>query len=139
MPSVDLNWWAILVCVAVNMAVGAIWYSPAMFAKEWAKLVGRKMNEMGNGTQGYILTTIGAFVQTFILAHFVVYAAYFYPERSNVTVGLLTAAWAWLGFVAIPQGVNQVFAQTRKKLLAINSGYFLVVLLINGVILACWK
>lgn len=138
MPSVDINWWAILVAVAVNMVVGFIWYSPALFAKSWAKFTGKKMDEMGDGTQGYILTTIGAFVQAFILTHFVAYAAYFYPTYSDVSVGIITALWAWLGFVAIPQGVNTIFEGRRKKLWAINTGYFLVVLLINGIILATW-
>lgn len=139
MPSVDVNWVAIVAAVIVNMVVGFIWYSPALFAKEWAKLTGRKMNEMGDGTKGYILTTAGAFVQAYILLHFVAFAAYFYPTYSNMSVGIMTAFWAWLGFVAIPQGVNMVFAGTRKKLWAINTGYFLVVLLINGVLLASWK
>lgn len=96
------------------------------------------MEEMGDGAKGYILTTIGAFIQVIVLLHFVTYARFFYPTYSDVSVGLITAAWAWLGFVAVPQGVNTVFANSRKKLLAINTGYFLVVLLINGVILATW-
>jgi hypothetical protein len=139
MPSVDINWLALIAAVAVNMVVGFVWYSPALFAKQWAKLTGRKMEEMGDGTKGYVLTTAGAFVQAFILLHLVSYAAYFYPTYSEVSVGLLTAVYAWIGFVAIPQGVNTVFAGTRKKLLAINTGYFLVVLLINGVLLSVWK
>ena len=139
MLTVDVNWMAVIAAVVVNMVVGAIWYSPAMFAKDWAKLTGRKMDEMGDGTNGYILTTIGALLQAFILLHFVTYAHYFYPTYSDAMVGLITATWAWLGFVAVPQGVNMVFANTRKKLFAINTGYFLVVLLINGVILASWR
>jgi hypothetical protein len=139
MPTVDINWLAIIAAVVVNMAVGFVWYSPALFAKPWAKLTGRKMEEMGDGTKGYVITTVGAFLQAFILLHFVTYVAYFYPDYSQVSVGLLTAAWAWLGFVAIPQGVNTIFAGTRKKLWAINTGYFLVMLLINGVLLAVWK
>lgn len=139
MPTVDINWLAIVAAVVVNMIVGFIWYSPALFAKPWAKLTGRKMEEMGDGTQGYILTTIGAFLQAFILLHFVTYAAYFYTDYSATSVGVITAVWAWLGFVAIPQGVNTIFAGTRKKLWAINTGYFLVVLLINGVLLSVWK
>lgn len=136
---VIINWWAIVAAVVVNMVVGAIWYSPMMFAKQWAKLTGRKMEEMGDGTKGYILTAIGALLQAFILLHFVTYARYFYSTYTEVEVGLLTALWAWIGFVAIPQGVNMVFANTRKKLWAINTGYFLVVLLINGVLLATWR
>ena len=139
MESVDINWLALVAAVVVNMVVGFVWYSPALFAKQWAKLTGRKMEEMGDGTKGYILTTVGAFVQAFILLHFVTYAANFYPDYGDVSVGLITAAWAWLGFVLVPQGVNMVFANTRKKLLAINTGYFLVVLLINGVLLSVWK
>lgn len=138
MPSVEINWLALIAATVVNMIVGFVWYSPALFAKPWAKLTGRKMDEMGDGAKGYIITTVGAFVQAFILLHFVSYAAHFYPTYSEVSVGLLTAVWAWLGFVAIPQGVNMVFAGTRKKLWAINTGYFLVVLAINGILLASW-
>lgn len=139
MPSVDINWLALVAAVAVNMVVGFVWYSPAFFAKEWAKLTGRKMDEMGDGTKGYVITTVGAFLQAFILLHFVTYAAYFYPTYSAVSVGLMTGIWAWLGFVLVPQAVNTIFANTRKKLLAINTGYFLAVLLINGVLLSVWK
>lgn len=139
MLSVDINWLALVAAVVVNMLVGFVWYSPALFAKQWSNLTGRKMDEMGDGTQGYVITTIGAFVQAYILLHFVAFAAYFYPTYSDVSVGFLTAVWAWLAFVAIPQGVNTIFAGTRKKLWAINTGYFLVVLLINGVLLSVWK
>ena len=139
MPSVDINWLALIVATIVNMIVGFVWYSPALFAKPWSKLTGRKMEDMGDGTKGYVITIIGAFVQAFILLHFVTYTAFFYPTYSRIAVGILTALWAWIGFVAIPQGVNTVFAGTRKKLWGINTGYFLVVLVINGVILAVWR
>ncbi len=138
MPEIDLNWWAIVVATIVNMVVGGIWYSSMLFAKPWAKFTGRKMDEMGDGAKSYAITTVGAVLQAVILAHFVAFAAYFYPDKSDLTIGLTTAAWAWIGFVAIPQGVNTVFEGRRKKLWAINVGYFLIVLLINGVILASW-
>jgi len=139
MEVVNVNWAALIAAVAVNMAVGFAWYSPALFAKDWSKLTGRKIEEMGDGTKGYILTTIGALLQAIILLHFVTFARFFYPSYSDVSVGFLTAVWAWIAFVAVPQGVNMVFAGTRKKLFAINTGYFLVVLVINGMILATWR
>lgn len=140
MVSVDINWLAVVVAALVNMIIGSVWYSPALFANTWSKLVGRKIDDMRKGAgSAYAITTVGALVQSYILAHFVAYAAYFYPTYSDVSVGLLTGAWIWLGFVAIPQGVNTLFAGDRKKLWAINTGYFLVVLLVNGVILSVWK
>lgn len=92
-----------------------------------------------NTGPGYAITLIGALVQAYILAHFVVYVANFYPTYSGLSVGLLTGTLSWLAFVAITQAVTSVFAGTRKKLLAINIGYFLVVLLVNAVILASWR
>ena len=139
MPSVDINWWAVIVAAAVNMVAGALWYSPLLFAKPWSKMAGQKLEDMRkNAGPGYAVTTVGALVQAYILASFVSYVANFYPNYSSLKVGLMTGALAWVAFVAITQGVNTVFAGTRKKLWAINTGYFLVVLLINGVILATW-
>lgn len=140
MQTVDINWLAIIVAVMVNMAVGMLWYSKSFFGKEWAKLTGRKLEDMGKDpARSYTLTTAGAFAQAYVLTHFVTYAAYFYPAYNNFSVGVFTAVWSWVAFVAVPQGVNTVFAGTRKKLWAINTGYFLVVLLINGVLLASWR
>ena len=138
MQGVPINWWAVIVATLVNMVVGSVWYSKAGFGKEWAKLVGRKLEDMSGDNTVYIWVVLGAFIQSVILARFVAYTAAFYPGYSSVAVGLLTAGWAWLAFVAITQGVNTLFAGTRKKLLFINATYFLIVLLVNGVILASW-
>ncbi len=134
MPSVDVNYLAVVAAAVVNMVVGFIWYSPALFAKQWSRLTGRKMNEMGDGAQGYLLTTVGALIQAWILVHFVTYAG-----ATTAVDGAMVGFWLWVGFVAFTQGVNAVFAGTRKKLWAINTGYFLVVLLINGALLAVWR
>ena len=134
MPNVVINWWAVIVAAAVNMVVGAIWYSPAMFAKDWSKLVGRKMEEMGDGAKGYVITAIGALIQGLILSYIVGWSG-----ATTAAKGAWLGLLIWVGFVAITQGVNTVFAGTRKKLWAINTGYFLVVLVINAAILAVWR
>jgi hypothetical protein len=134
MPSVDINYGAVLVAALVNMVVGALWYSKPLFAKEWAKLTGRKMEDMGGGGRGYGVAAIGALVQAWILAHFVAYAG------STTTVdGLVTGFWLWLGFVAVTSAVHLVFEGRSWNLWKINAGYFLVVLLINGALLAAWR
>ncbi len=108
---------------------------PAVFGTQWSKLVGRKMEDMRkNAALGYAITAVGAVIQAWILAHFVYYA-----QANTAVEGAIVGIWLWIGFVAITQGVNMVFAGTRKKLWAINTGYFLVVLIINGALLAAWK
>lgn len=133
MPEVDINWVAVIVAAGINMLVGAIWYSKSLFAKPWAKETGRKMEDMGNGTPGYAIATVGALLQAYILAHFVSFA-----KADTFSEGFVTGLWLWLGFVAVTSAVHQVFEQRSWKLWKINAGYFLVVLAINGGLLAIW-
>lgn len=138
MGTVDYQWWAILVAVIVNMGIGALWYSPAIFGRAWQRFLGKSTSEIATNKTAYFYALIMAFVQVFVLKHFVVYAATFYPEYSNVQIGLFTGMWVWLGFVATTMGLAYIFAGRRKKLLLIDAGYYLAVLAINGVILATW-
>jgi hypothetical protein len=138
MPEVDINIVALLAATVVNMVVGYIWYSKAVFGSAWQKLVGLSDKDIREGDQvtPMVAMVVLAFVQAFILLHFVTYAGYFYADYSDVSVGLLTGGWAWIGFVLPAVAGNYLFARRRKKLLAIDSLYTLAVLLINGVILS---
>jgi hypothetical protein len=133
MPSVEINWLAIVVAAFINMLVGAVWYSSAGFAKPWMKLTGHKMGE-GSAGLGYGITAIGALVQAFILVHFVRYAGAITAVR-----GAEAGFWLWLGFVGVVMATNIVFEGRPWKLWAINAGYFLVILIINGALLAAWR
>jgi hypothetical protein len=35
-----INWFAILAAVIIKQAIGAFWYSPALFGPSWCKLAG---------------------------------------------------------------------------------------------------
>lgn len=133
MPDVDINWLAVVAAAAINMVVGYVWYGKYLFGKEWSKLSGKKMAEMGSGPSSYALTALGALVQAYILSHFVVYTA-----STTFSEGAVTGFWLWLGFVAVTMAVNIVFEGRSWSLWKINAGYFLVVLLINGGLLATW-
>jgi hypothetical protein len=134
MPSVHINYAAVLVAAIAQMVIGAIWYSPGLFAKQWSKLVGRKLEDMRkDAAMSYGLAALAALITAFVLAHIVGYAM-----ADTVVKGLQTGFWVWLGFVATTSAVNTVFAGRPSKLWAIDSGYFLVSLLVGGGILAAW-
>lgn len=134
MPSVEIHWLAVLVAAVINMVVGALWYSKGAFGKEWSKLTGRKMEDMGGGGTGYLVAAVAALLQSWILAHFVAYAG-----STTFFDGLITGFWLWLAFVAAVTAVNMVFEGRSWHLWKINAGYFFVVLLINGGLLAAWR
>jgi hypothetical protein len=135
MVELNLNWWAVLFAAVVNMVVGALWYSPALFGNQWVKLLGKKMKDMGkNAGQAYGITTVAALVQTFILA-LLVHNLGASTASDGAALGLLL----WLGVAATTSISDYVFSGRPLMLWALNQGYYLVVLMANGAILAVWQ
>jgi len=134
MPSVDINWWAIVVATIINIGLISIWYSKNFFGKQWARLAGRKLEDMIGSGRGYITAAAGSLLQAYILAHFVTYTG-----ANTFWKGLVSGFWLWLGFVAVVIAINLMFEGKSWALWRINAGYFLVVLLINGGLLAAWR
>lgn len=132
-PSVEISWLGIFLAVVAAMAIGTIWYGP-LFGKQWMKLVNFKKGT--SSPVGPMLVMLAlAIIQAFVLAHFIVYAGYFYPEYSGLAVGLLTGLWSFIGFVAPVLISNTVFAKGSMDLLKINLGNQLVTLAAIGAIL----
>ena len=134
MPSIEVNWWAVLVAVVVSLAVGALWYSPVLFGKAWAKLLGKKPGEMGDVATGYTVTALGALIQVWILVHFVRYAG-----AITAIKGAEVGFWLWLAFAAVIMASQMVFEARPWKLWGINAGYYFVILAVNGAFLAAWR
>ena len=140
---VDINYWAVLVSAVASMVVGFIWYGP-LFGKVWSQLMGwgemtpEKMAEMQKKAMPkYAITFLGALVMGFVLSHALVFAST-YLNESGVSAGLQTGFWNWLGFI-VPISLGSVLWDGKPwKLWFINAGYYLVGLLLMGVILALW-
>ena len=134
MPGIEINYLAVLAAAALNMVIGALWYSPLLFAKEWAQLAGKRMDELrGDSRLGYGVAVLGAVLMSYILAHFVQYTG-----STTLAEGATTGFWLWLGFVAVTSATNSMFAGRPWGLWRIDAGYFLVVLIATGALLAVW-
>jgi len=134
MLSWDVSWWAVIAAAAIYMFLGAAWYSPAAFGKKWAKLSGRKIEDMNGGNQGMAIMVVAALVQAFLLANLVRDVG-----AISMSDGLLLGLVLWLGFVAATSLGDVLFGGRSWKLWQLNNGYYLIVLLINGWLLAVWK
>ena len=134
MPIVDINLTAIFTAALVNMAMGALWYSRYLFGSEWVRLVGKSMQELRKGSnRGYFIAAIGALIMAYVFAHFIQYVG-----ANNYMEGAIAGFWLWLGFVAVTSATNSMFAGRPLGLWRIDASYFLVVMLINGALLAAW-
>ncbi len=137
MPTVDINYLAVLVAALASYVLGALWYSPVLFGKLWMKLSNLDPKNMDAAkkhmVRGYVLGFVAALVMSYILAHWVDYA-----EATTISGGLQAGFWAWLGFVATVTLGSVLWENKPFKLYLLNNAYNLVSLLLMGALLAMW-
>lgn len=132
MPSVEINWLALAVAALINLAIGGVWYSPALLKKQRRAAAGR--SGLKSGGLGYGLLFLASLLQAFILVHFVRYAGALTALR-----GAEAGFWLWLGFTAIAATASGFFEGRSLMGWQRGGGYSLVALIINGALLAAWR
>jgi hypothetical protein len=137
MPPVEINYFAVLIAAVVNMVIGSFWYSSAGFGRLWMAMIGKTEEEIRAGSKNvsylYILAFVAALVMSYVLALVIDFA-----QADTVGEGLSTGFWVWLGFVATVQLGIVLWESKPFKLYLLNTSYYLVSLLIGGIILAVW-
>lgn len=136
MLTAEINLLAVLVCGVLYMAIGALWYSPLLFANAWMKLIGKTEAELKEGFNPvvYLYSFILSLLMAYFLAHFAAALG-----ANSVLSGIRLGFYAWLG-ISVPTMLPSYFFERRPfKLFAINSFYPLVTLMLMGIILALWK
>ena len=133
----DINYWTVLSATIVWFVIGAVWYSPAMFSKQWITLTGKPMG--GNMKKEdlwkiMVASFIFSLIEAYILAHFVALG-----QAMTFMEGAKIGAWLGLGFVAMPFAIDFIYAGKSWKLYFINVGYQLVGTIIMAGILAQWS
>lgn len=141
---VPVNYLAIIVSAVAAMVLGFLWFGP-LFGKEWIRLMGipdekvaeMKAKGMKSMASTYAFQAAGALLMAFVLAHALIFAST-YLKAEGISAGLQAGFWNWLGFVA-PVTLGSVLWEGKPwKLWVLNAGYYLVTLLVMGVILALW-
>ncbi len=132
----NINYLAVLLAAVIYFALGALWYSPALFGKMWMQaknLTAENMNT-GHMTRTFVITFILNLVCVFITAT-LISALGAKGAGDGANIGLRVA----IGFVATTMGVNYLYDNKPAKLFWIDAGYHIVGILIAAIILAVWK
>jgi len=129
------NHWAVLVSALILWVLGAVWYSPALFAKPWMAALSIVPSGPKKGlAAGMISSFLGDLLVAFVLLHFVLWSG-----AETVGTGAFVGFLSWLGLIAATQFPQGIYESRPPRLFAINSGYWLVGLLITGGVLAVWR
>lgn len=134
-----INFWPILISAIVGFGIGALWYSPILFGKEWMELM--KLDDMdideakAKGIwKSYLTHFIGNIVSFGVLA-FVIATS----NASSAGDGVFFGFIVWLGFIA-PIGIsNLLWRKDPFKLVMIDTFQILIGLLAGGAIIGAWK
>jgi len=129
------NYLAIIVAAVVYFVIGAIWYSPLLFAKAWMESVGRTKEQLMSGSKiVYLYTLIAEFVICFVLA-FIIWIL----GTSNCISAIKVGAFFSIGFTATIIAINNWYGQRGAKLTLIDSGYHIVGIIFASIIITIWN
>jgi len=135
MPTVHINFYAVIAAAVISFIIGAIWYSPGVFGSTWMALIGKRPEDMRSGAgQAYVGVFISALILAYVLARFISLAG-----AHTIGDGAQIGFWVWIGFVATTSVGGVLFAGMPPKLWSINNGFQLVSLVIIGAVLARWQ
>jgi hypothetical protein len=158
----ELNFYAILVAAASTLVVGAVWYSPMLFANAWMKESGLTEEQLkkGNMLKIFGLTFIFSIMIAMIMqvltihqfgaigmvggdptkalpsynAFMADYGTVFRTFKHGALHGFMTGLFFALPLIAI----NGLFERKSWKYIFIHAGYWIVSLTIMGAIVCGW-
>ena len=126
----SLNWITVLAASLVYFFLGALWYSPLLFAKPWMKLKNMPEDHEGGSPDMYIFTYLLQLIAVISLALFLVAMGI-----DTAAHGALIGFGAGAGFVFTLSGTTGIFSKTPLKLHLIENGYHVAGLTIAGMII----
>jgi hypothetical protein len=135
----ELNWLAVILGALIYFALGALWYSPILFGRQWQRAIGwdpeRTPPEMKMATYAVPLVAyLGMAVAVGLLAA----ATGTDTLAEGVVLGLVVA----IGFSLMHTLVDAVFDPNRPEpwtWFAINGAYNAIGLFVVAVIIGAWR
>jgi len=129
---IHMNYLAVLIAAIANYLIATIWYA-AIFGKLWKKLTG--ITDMKPFPMNIIMVFIGSFVLSFVLYHSIVFGnAYF--KMSGISGGLMGGFFGWLGYIAPVTLSTKLYEKKPWGLWLLDNGFWLISLLVMGMILS---
>ena len=135
MENLAINHLAVFVCAILNLALGALWYSPLLFYKAW--LDETKLSE----EQLAASNPIKIYGLTFLFALAISYNLAFFLGDSQTTPvwGAAAGFLAGFGWAALIFAIIALFERRSWKYILINGGYITLYFTLIGFILGLWR
>ena len=137
----NIDYFVVLIASLVNIGIGVLWYSPYLFGKQWARLLGIDLDDnvqmekiRKDAKYAYSIVFINTFIMGITLASIFNF------------LGIETAGkaiwWAfvlWVGFIVTTSLTNNMFTERPKKVWLIDTCYHAVALIAMAAILMMFR
>jgi FtsH-binding integral membrane protein len=136
----EVNYIEVLVAGLALFVLGFLWYSPPVFMKQWAAM--NNIDTSPANKEAMKKKMMGAMMVGLITSLVMVYvleATAVLIGSAGITEYLTTAFWLWLGFIATVVLSGIFYTRKPLALFFIDSGYYLVGLLVAAAILGYWQ
>jgi Protein of unknown function (DUF1761) len=134
MTFAGVNYLAVVIAAIVAWLAGAVWYMT--FGRTWMAALGITADKMAEARSqpGAFLPFVYAFAAELLMA-WVLAGLIGHLGAPTLRAGVISGAFCWLGFVITTLLVNNSFGRRDWRLLFIDGGHWLLVLLLMGAII----
>lgn len=134
----SLGHWPVVIGAAVAAwLIGALWYSPLLFARAWAAAHGYSAEKLAEMQKSAGKAYAGSLL-AFVVMAYVLHLFFSQLGADTLHTGLAWGFHAWVG-LALPLGfIAYLYSDKQIATLVIDSGYQLAYLLAMGAILGAW-
>jgi hypothetical protein len=130
-----LNYWAVLVAAIAGFTFGAVYYMA--LSKPWRAAQGIPADTPPQAPP--LGPLIGSFVANLVMA-WVLAGMIGHLGVGQVTIknGVISGAFAWLGFVVTTLSVNYAFGRRTVMLIVIDAAHWLGALVVQGAVIGAF-
>jgi|SRR5215471_3110631 len=133
----NLNWLHIAVAAVAFFILGAVWYSPVLFAKPWAKMVNMNMTDP-NAKKGMGVMMFGSFI-LMVICCIALAILYSIIHIDNAFSAIKFGLFFGVGFALTAISISFIYERKPLGLYAIDIGYQIAGIVIASLVLVLWK
>lgn len=141
MTFAGINYLAVFIAALAGFGFGAVYYMA--LAAPWMNAVGWTQEQQAAHVRGelnpsklpFVIAIAANVVMAWVLAGLIGHLG---AGQVTIKNGIISGAFAWLGFVATTLSVNYAFGMRKPVLTLIDAGHWLGVLVIMGAVIGAF-
>lgn len=130
-----VNIWAVILSGVSYLILGALWYSPLLFGKQWIKLNGFTDEDFKTNKPMWMITLV-SFLSACIASYLI---SLVLGPNPNPSFGAIVGACIALCWISMSKLTDVLFENKPFKLFLLHAGFDLTAFMIMGAIVGYWR